>query len=121
MTSKLKGKVVKDYTFGDALVSLDDNLEISHALKGDKIPVSIYSIHRSLVDPKTFPSFNNLIAENLQRVFPAYYEIVQSQNFFYMVFEDLMTPKAKNPHKMAYELQKILFNSPFKLTKNEIL
>ena len=87
MASKLKGKLVKDYTFGESLTIFDNNIEVISALKGDKIPVSIYAIHREKIDIKTFPSFNNQIAENQQRIFPIYYENVQSQNFLYLIFE----------------------------------
>ena len=97
MSSKLKGKIVKDYTFGDGLIAYDDNMEITQAVKSDTIPVSVYAIHRSMIDPTTFPPFNNQIAENQSRIFPTYYEIVQSQNFFYMVFEELTFPQAANP------------------------
>ena len=86
MSSSLKGKMVKDYTFGNTLVMFDDNIEITQALKNENIPVSIYAIHRSKVDPHNFPAFNNLIAENKCRIYPEYLEIVQSQNFLYMVF-----------------------------------
>ena len=33
MTSKLKGKMVKDYTFGDTLIVYDEGLELSRATK----------------------------------------------------------------------------------------
>ena len=46
----------------------------------------VYGISNHLVDPKTFPLYNEEIVANSEKIYPTYYEIVRSQNFLYMIF-----------------------------------
>lgn len=76
--------------------------------------LTVYGIANTLIDPQSFPIYNNEIAANPKKIYPIYYENVRSQNFLYMIFEELIRPQI-NPNskesvnKLLHELQKLLF------------
>jgi hypothetical protein len=122
--SSLKGKTVKDYLFGEPLVIFDNGSQLAQVLKHPNMPLTIYAVPNSIIDNTTFREYNDEIAANEHRFFPAYYEIVRSANFVYMVFEQLAhlrldNPSEQNLRKLVSEFKKLL-SVPGKLTVKQV-
>ena len=123
--SKLRGKMIKDYTLNETISFYGEESEVVHAFKNEKTPVTIYAIRHQAINSETFVPYNNQIASNPEQIYPAYYEIVKSQNFLYMVFENLSLPAVNlsslnSLDKMLKSMQRLLSVVRNKISKNEL-
>lgn len=79
-----KGKQIKDYLLGDALVALND----MHLLEGKRengLEVTVLMIEKKNMQQETFIAYNNLLSENQLQIHPQYIEAVQSANNIYII------------------------------------
>lgn len=97
--------------------------EVARAIKDNKIHVTVYGIANTLIDPNTFPEFNNEIANNVNKIYPVYYENVRSQNFLYIIFESVSKVNLGNQYtkdnvrKLVKEIQRIFNGCTHKIKK----
>lgn len=54
--------------------------------------LTVYGISNSLIEQSSFVAYNEDVVNNSNKIYPNYYEIVRSQNFLYMIFEELVRP-----------------------------
>ena len=96
-----------------------------HAFKNEETPVTVYAIRQQAINAETFVPYNNEIGANPHVIYPLYCDIVKSQNYIYMVFEDLSLPAVDlqsfdSIGRIVKSMQRILMVVRNKLNKHEI-
>jgi hypothetical protein len=84
--SRLKGKMIKNYSLEDTMVKFENGSELVYGFKDNKYKVSIYALEKKNIDHESYLYYNNSISENNNKIYPKLEDLVQSANFVYLVF-----------------------------------
>jgi hypothetical protein len=68
--SKLKGKMIKNYSLEDTIVKYENGSELVHGFKDNKYKVSIYALEKKHIDQESYLYYNNAISENQNKIYP---------------------------------------------------